>query len=300
MPKVPFTAFFQGPLAVYPSPTAQSDPVTGGIYLGTDFIEGNYADVSNEDAQQWNYQFGTQLKGGRYRICRLATNAIAANLPQVAGQGAIVGWAAGTFVGSATIANAGTGYANGTFNVVSTNNIGSQAAAVAQVVVSGGIIISAGIIQGGGPFLIAPTFSLSELTGGSSASLIANLFQSSSFVTSFDSTSAGVGSSGIPVMAPRGITYAAPTAAQILAGSWIVVQESGIANPYIGTASANTLGQQVVATTPAAAGVAKGAATAQAFVGTAQNLNVQIGFALAAPFAGATCPVLLTLPTVED
>lgn len=297
MPKVPFTAFFNGPLAVYPSPTAQTDPVTGGIYLGTDFLEGNYADVSDEDAKQWNYQFGTQLKGGRYRICRLATNAIAANLPQVAGQGAIVGWAAGTFVGSVTIANAGTGYTNGTFNCVSTSNIGSQSAAVAQVVVSGGIIISAGIIQGGGPFLIAPTFSLSELTGGSSASLIADLFQSSSFVSSFDSTSISNGS-GIPVGLIRGITYAAPTAAQILAGSWVVVQESGIANPYIGTASANTLGQQIVATTPAAAGVAKGASTAQTFA--AANMAVEVGYALAAPYAGATCPVRLTIAEVDD
>src|ERR1700734_231681 len=184
MPKVPFTAFFNGPLAVYTSPTAQLDPVTGGIYLGTDFIEGNYADVDNDDAQQWNSQYGTQLRGGRYRICRLATNANTGNLPLISGQGVPVGWAAGTYVGGVVIANGGTGYTNGTYNVASTYNIGSQSPAIASVTVSGGIIISASLVQGGGPFLATPTFGLTELTGGSSASLLAQLYQSSAYVSS--------------------------------------------------------------------------------------------------------------------
>lgn len=287
MPKVPFTAFFQGPLAVYPSPTAQSDPVTGGIYLGTDFIEGNYADVSNEDAKQWNSQLGTQLKGGRYRICRLATNANQANLPQVAGKGGVVGWAAGTFVENAVIANAGSGAtADGTYNVVSTHNT-NQAAAVAQVVVSGGAMISAQIIQGGGPFLATPTFGLTEIAGlGGGASLLAQLFQSSSFVSSFDSTSI--------IGTPRGITYAAPTAAQILAGAWIVVQESGIAQVDVATATQTAAGIQAVAAT----GTAAGGATTQTYASTAGNL--QIGFTLAVAAANATVPVLLTVTEVDD
>lgn len=297
MPKVPFTAFFQGPLAVYPIQTGEQDLRTGAPYLGTDFLEGNYADVSNDDAQQWNSQYGTQLKGGRYRICRLALNANQANLPQIAGQGALVGWAAGTYVGSLTIADVGSGYTPGTYTCASTYNIGSQSPALISVTIgTNGEIAAASLIQGGGPFLIAPTFGLTELPVGSDASIIADLFQSSVYITSYDSTSSMINGSGVPVGPPRGIMYAAPTSAQITAGAWVVVQESGIANPYIGTASAHTLGQQVVATTPAAAGVADGASTAQSFSASA----VQVGFALAAPYADATCPTLLTLPTIED
>jgi hypothetical protein len=288
MPKVPFTAFFQGPLAVYPSPTAQQDPITGGIYLGTDFIEGNYADVSNDDAQNWNSQYGTQLKGGRYRICRLAQNANSANLPQVAGQGVPVGWAAGTYVGSVVIGAAGTGYTNGTFNVASTYNIGSQMPAVAQVTISGGAIISAQLVQGGGPFLATPTFPLTELSGGTGASLLAQLYQSSAYASSFDSTSIGG-----PTSLVKGITYTPVTAAQIAAGAWIVVQESGIAQPLVTAVTAAAVGSQVFA------GV-QGASTAVSTVATPAFHATEIGYTLALPAAGVTVPTKLTIPVVED
>lgn len=285
MPKVPFTAFFQGPLAVYPINTGQQDPITGAAYLGTDFLEGNYADVSNEDIAQWNQQYGTQLKGGRYRICRLATNAVLANLPTAAGQGSVVGWASGTNVESAVIANAGTGYTNGTFNCVSSYNIGSQQPAVAVVTVSGGIIISAGIVQRGGPFLATPTFSLSELTGGSSASLLAQLNQSSSFISSFDSTA----NSATSLI--KGITYSLMTQAQITAGAWIVIQESGIAQVYVDTATSTTQGAQAVA-------ASGGAVTTQTF--SAASIALEVGYALAKPATGVTVPTKLTIPIVED
>ena len=283
MPKVPFTAFFQGPLAVYPSPTAQTDPITGGIYLGTDFIEGNYADVSNEDATHWNWAYGTALKGGRYRICRLATNATLANLPTVSGKGVPVGWAPGTFVQGASIAVAGSGAtADGTYNVSSTYNTGSQMPTIAQVVVSGGAMISAQIIQGGGPFLVAPTFGLTEIAGlVGGASLLAQLYQSSAYVSSLDSTSNSI---------VRGIAYAVPTQAQITAGSWIVVQESGIANVLVTTATQTAKGVQ------ATAGSGGAVTTNTAAFGG----GLLVGYTLAIAAAGATVPVALAIPAVED
>lgn len=284
MSKVGYTAFFQGPLAVYPSPTAQSDPITGGIYLGTDFLEGNYADVSNADAQQWNAAYGTALKGGRYRICRVATNAVQANFPQTAGQGGVVGWAAGTVVQSAVIANAGSGATtDGTYTVASTYNVGSQMPALAQVVISGGLMLSASIIQGGGPFLATPTFGLTEIAGlAGGASLLAQLFQSSAYVSTFDSTS----------IIPRGITYAAPTQAQITAGCWIVVQESGIAQVEVGTATQTAAGIQAVAVSNTAGG--------KSTTRTAVYSQLEIGYTLALAAAGVTVPTKLTLPVVED
>ena len=288
MPKVPFTAFFQGPLAVYPIQTGQQDPITGAPYLGTDFLEGNYADVSNEDAAQWNSQYGTALKGGRYRICRLATNANTANLPQVAGAGGVVGWAAGTFVQSAVIANAGSGATtDGTYNCASTYNIGSQSPAIAQVVISGGKMISASIVQGGGPFLATPTFGLTEIAGlAGGASLLAQLYQSSTFVTTFDSTAVSA------ISMVKGIAYAPVTAAQIAAGSWIVVQESGIAQVKVGTTTQSAVGDQAVATASTAGGVI----TTQ----TPAYSALEVGVVLAVPAVGATVPVKLTIPVVED
>jgi hypothetical protein len=286
MPKVPFTAFYNGPTAVYPIQTAEQDVRTGAAYLGTDFLEGNYADVSNEDAQQWNNQYGTQLRGGRYRICRLALNAIAANLPTTAGNGGVVGWANGTFVGSVVIGNAGSGYTAGTYTCVSSYNIGSQSPCVITVTVgTAGTIISASVVNGGGPFLATPTFGLTELTGGSSASITAQLHQSSSYVSSFDSTASSTTS------LVKGITYAAPTAAQITAGAWIIVQESGIAEVYVTTATSTTKGAQAVV-------ASGGAVTTQTFAAT--SINLEVGYALTAPVAATNIPTKLTIPVVED
>lgn len=283
MPKVPFTAFFQGPLSVYPIQTGESDPVTGSAYLGTDFLEGNYADVSNEDAAQWNNQYGTQLKGGRYRICRVAQNANTAGFPSVAGNGTPVGWAAGTTVGSVVIAAAGTGYTAGTYNCASTYNIGSQMPCLIQVTVgASGTIVAAAVVQPGGPFLATPTFSLSEITGGSGGSILAQLSQSSSYISSFDSTSIATTS------LVRGICYTPITAAQITAGAWVVVQESGVAQVYV-TTSDSTVGTQAIA-------VSGGTVTTRTYAASA----LEIGFTLAKSASGITVPTKLTIPVVED
>lgn len=284
MPKVPFTAFFNGPLAVYPIQTGQQDPITGGAYLGTDFLEGNYADVDNSDAQQWNQQYGTQLSGGRYRICRLATNAISANLPQKSGQGVPVGWAAGTFVGAAVIAAAGSGGTDGVYNCASTYNIGSQSPAIAQVTVSGGAMIAVSLVQGGGPFLATPTFSLSEIPGiGGGASLLAQLKQSSSYISSFDSTAVS------DISLVKGIAYTPVTAAQIAAGAWIVVQESGVAQVLVTTATQTASGEQATV-------AAGGAVTTN----TPAFSALEVGYTLAISHAGVTVPTKLTIPVVED
>jgi hypothetical protein len=291
MPKVPFTAFFQGPLAVYPIQTGQQDPITGGAYLGTDFLEGNYADVSNEDAANWNSQYGTQLMGGRYRICRVATYANSGGFPATAGAGGVVGWADGTSVQSVVIANAGSGATtDGTYPCASTYTPGSQSPAMAQVVISGGKMISASVIQGGGPFgrsSLTPTFGLTEIAGlGGGASLLAQLKQSSSYITSFDSTAIS------DISLVKGICYTPLTAAQITAGSWVVVQESGIAQAQVGTTTQSAVGDQAVATATATGGVV----TTQ----TPAYSALEVGFVLAVPAVGATVPVKLTIPVVED
>lgn len=275
MPKVPFTAFFYGPAAVYPTSTGQQDPITGLPYLGTDFQQGNYAELSEQDAQVWNNQFSltTPLSGGRFRIVGVApnSNALTANNP--------VGWALGGSVKSVGF-TAGTGYTGGTYTLTSTANT-NQVPAVVQVVVgAAGAIISAQVVQGGGPFITTaiPTFSLTALGAGSGGAITAQLGVGY-WVTSFDSTAV------INTSLVRAIALTAVSTAQAIAGAFIVVQESGIAPVLIGTATSTTAGAQVV-------GVTGGTANTQANAYSA----LEIGRALDAPVAGEIIRVVLTLP----
>jgi predicted RecA/RadA family phage recombinase len=159
---------------------------------------------------------------------------------------------------------------------------------VAQVVVSGGGIISATVVSGGGPFnpQIAPTFGLTEVPGLTGANLLAELFTSSSLVTTFDSTAISYTSEGSLV---RGIGLCTVTAAQITAGAWVVIQESGIGQLKITTATSTVTGAQAVAAN-------NGVVTTQAPVYSA----VEVGFALQKPAASAIIPVKITIPVIED
>jgi hypothetical protein len=281
MPQVPFTAFFLGPAAVYPITTGQQDPITGAAYLGTDLLEGNYTDLSAEDALQWNYTFGGAYRAGRYRFVKVQTNANAANLAI----GAPVGWGQNVNVGSVVIANAGSGYTPGAYTCSSTYNIGSQSPAVIAVTIgTGGTITAATLVQGGGPFLATPTFGLTELPAGSSGSILAQLLQSTSIVTSFDSTAVSTSS------LVRGICLtAALTTSLITAGAWIVVQEEGIASVLVTTATGTTAGSQLT--------VASGGAVTSA--SSPAYSAVEVGFALAKPAAATLVPTRLTIPVIE-
>jgi len=277
MPRVPFTAFFSGPLAVYTSSTGQQDPITGAQYLGTDFQSNYYADLSNDDVKLWNNQFGTTLHGGRYRIVQLNTAATAADLFS----NGPVGWSFGTSVQSVTFL-AGSGYTSGTYNISSTFSAG-QVAAVAQVVVGAtGTIISANIVSGGSGFLVSaiPTFALTALGAGSGGSVVAQLSTTGGEVTSYDATAI----SATALVRGILITNPPPTAAQVLAGAWIVIQESGIANVLV-TSGAVAAGSQAI-------GVTGGTVTVQASAYSA----AEIGHTLDPSVVGETIRVVLTLP----
>lgn len=276
MPKVPFTAFFYGPQAVYTSSTGQQDPITGLPYLGTDLQSGNYADLSEQDAQTWNRQFALspQLHGGRYRFVAVASysSALTANNP--------VGWGLGTSVQEVSF-TAGSGYTAGTYNV-SSSAPGGTTAAVAQVVVgTNGTIIAASIVSGGSGFSpqLIPTFTLTALGAGSGGAVTAHLTASGYTISSFDSTADS------DTSMVRGIALAAVSATQVAAGAWIVIQEEGIAPVLIGTATSTTAGAQIVAVNGGTANSQNNAYSA-----------LEIGRALDAPVAGQIIRVVLTLP----
>src|ERR1700744_760807 len=165
MPAVRFTSWFQGPAAIYNFSTAEGDPITGMPYVGTDFLPNYYTDLSDVDVQLGNQQYAltAPLNAGRYRIVKIASDAVVADINPYAP----VAWATGPTVGSLGF-TAGSGYTNGIYTLTSSASAG-QIAAVAQVTVAGGAIVGASLISGGNGFLTTapPTFSLTALGGGS-------------------------------------------------------------------------------------------------------------------------------------
>ena len=68
MAQVPFQALYNGPYAVYTSPTGMASPITGIPYLGGVLHEGDYVDLTRPEAAIWNVQYGNKLYPGRYRL----------------------------------------------------------------------------------------------------------------------------------------------------------------------------------------------------------------------------------------
>jgi len=228
MAQTNFTSFFLGPFAVYTSPSGAADVQTGVPYLGTDLREGDYCDLSPMEAAQWNVQYGSNLFAGRYRLVRLSTGATAAHL----GFGYPVGIAIPSSVAQVVVSAAGAGYTAGTYTCAA-----SAGGVMASVVVNAsGAISSAQLLNPGSGLTSTPTFSLSELSGGSNGSVLAQMAVSSNVVTSFDSNA-------IDLSDVRGVALCAPTSAQITAGAWIVIEEApGIAPVYVTTATSTTVG----------------------------------------------------------
>jgi hypothetical protein len=280
MAKVDFTSFYLGPVAVYTSPTGLTDPITGLSEKGGNFAVGNYCDVTETEAKQWNVAYGTNLHQGRYRIVKLSTVATTGNT----GLGKPLGWGLGTTVAQVAISVAGTSAtSDGTYTVASTVS-GGSAKATAQVVVSGGVMISAKLLNSGAGFTSVPTFGLTEIAGlVGSPSLLAQMDDSSNFVTTFDS-------SAISLYLVRGISLCTVTAAQITAGAYIVIQELGIAPVYVTTATATAPGANCAA------------ATAAAVTTTTPTTSVVIasfGYTLDTVAAATTVRCVLTLPVLQ-
>ena len=247
MAQVPFQALYNGPYAVYTSPTGMASPITGTPYLGGALHEGDYVDLQASEAAIWNVQYGNKLYPGRYRLVRLSTNATTGNL----GFGYPVGYGLGTYVANAIVAAGGSGYtitaggaSSGTVSINSSAAGGT--AATASITLSAGVITSAQITFAGSGMTSVPTFTLSSvLSSGTGGSLVAQQYESPNFISSFDSSSGNL-------VDVRGIGLCTVTASQITAGAWIVIQELGDAPLYVTTATATASGSVATAATAAA------------------------------------------------
>lgn len=279
MAQVPYTSFYLGPFAVYTSPTGMASPITNTPYLGGSLHSGDYCDLQANEAAVWNQNFGSKLNAGRYRLVQLSALSTAASIAF----GKPVGWGAPQSVGQVAITAAGTGSGSGTVTCSSTTSGGI--AATASVTVSAGVIVGVQLINPGSGFTAVPTWGLTELTAAgitSSGTIASEMAVSPNFVGSFDTTAS------IALSAPRGIALVAPTAAQITAGAWIVIQESGIAPALVTTATSGTIGN-----------------FAWAGTGGAITTNVpawytgMLGWVVDTVVAGELVRVNLTLPMVQ-
>lgn len=287
MPQTPAQTLYLGPFAVYTSPTGLTDNVTGIPMLGGDMQEGNYVDVTKDEVKQWNSLYGSQLNTGRYRLVRLSTAALTANI----GFGKPVAWGVPTKAGGVAIAGTGTvaSAVDGQYTVSSTTDAASgslpaSTAAVAVVQVSGGVIIGAQLTFAGSNMRTTPTWPLTEIngyTGGGTATgpLVTQMAWSPNLVTSFDTSSTNLSS-------PRGVFLTTVTAAQILANAWVVIQELGIAPVFVTSGAVATLGATITATS-AAVTAAAAAARGVGFMGYALD---------ASPVANTVVHVDLDLP----
>jgi len=275
MAQVPFSAFYLGPLAVYPANTGLQDPITGAPEKGGNFYVGNYCDLSTQDALAYNQQYGTQLYQGRYRIVKISTLATAANIFY----GAPAAWGQGTTL-QRVVFVPGSGYTAGTYVLSSTTSGGTQAATATVVVGASGAIISATLGNPGFGFTSVPTFALTALGGGTGGSVLAQMSESANSVCSFDGGATQLSS-------VRGVFLAPVTAAQITAGAYVIIQELGTASVKVSTATTTAAGSIAIAGT---------GATVTTNVGTTAQAAGLIGYTLDLAAVNALVRVDLQLP----
>lgn len=234
MPQVPYTSFYLGPFAVYTSPTGMSSPTTGTPYLGGTLHEGDYCDLSAAEAAVWNVKFGAKLNAGRYRLARVSTGSTYSTVKYAYP----VGWGTPTSLSQVAITAVGSG--SGTGTVLCSSTAAGGTAATANVTVAAGVITGVELVYPGANFTSVPTFALTEIaTAGitTTGTIAAQMAVSPNVVGSFDTTGS------VAISSVRGVAIVTSiTAAQIAAGAWIVIQESGIAPVYVTTATSATIG----------------------------------------------------------
>jgi len=227
MAQVPFTSFYWGPLAVYPTSTGLQDSITGLPQKGGNFNVGDYCDLTAADAAVWNKQYETNLYPGRYRIGALSPNATAANVAQ----GLPVALALGTSVNGVVIATAGSGQTPGTYVAQAS----SGAAVIQYTIGASGTLISVSVLNGGVYATgTIPTFTIAA--GGTAGTVIAQMSVNVNNITSWDSSAVSLTND------PRGVFLAPVSSTQITSGAWVVFQELGIAEVFVATATATAKG----------------------------------------------------------
>ena len=197
----------QNLLTVYPASSGMVDIRTGLPYLAGGLYPGVYFDLTEAEAQ--NLSVNT-LHAGRYRFVQVDTGATAANILA----GTVGGMVPGKSVQTVVIKTAGSGQTAGTYTATAS----SGSATIQYVINAGGTLASVTVTNGGSGYTTTPTFTIAA--GGTPGTVGAEMALTFNSVTDAAHV---LGTGGL-----RPCVFLAPlTSAQVTAGSYVFVQESG-------------------------------------------------------------------------
>ncbi len=271
-----------------PYQSGQGDNVTGFPYNAGGLNQGDYFDLTNDEAASLSNPSVGLLYQGRYRFVQVDSGATAANVKT----GTVGFIRAGSSVKAVQVVTQGSGQTVGTYQVAAAAGSGGGSGAVIQVIVTSATAITVSVLNGGFGYVSAPTFTLA--TGGTVGTVVAQLAgPSMNLVTSADiaigtasATNAGIGPIH-PVVFLNAITP----------GNFGFIQELGTATVLAGATNTQTASQFAIAVNGASANGTM--AQSSATYGPYAIGNV-LDPLLTSPLANTPFKVLLDGAAVQD
>jgi hypothetical protein len=270
-----------------PYQSGQGDNVTGFPYNAGGLNQGDYFDLTNDEAASLSNPATGLLYSGRYRYVQVDSGATAANVKT----GTVGYIRSGSSVKSVVVLTQGTGQTIGTSQVAATVGSGGGSGAVIQVVVTASNAITVTVINGGQGYVSAPTFTLA--TGGTPGTVVAQLAGPSMNVV----TSADI-AIGTASLANAGIGPVHPVVFlnSITPGNNGFIQELGVATVLAGSTFTQAQGYNAV---PVSGASANGTMTTAVNTYTTYSIGTVID-PLTTPLANTPFKILLNGPVVQD
>jgi hypothetical protein len=216
-----------------PYQSGQGDSNTGFPYNAGGLNQGDYFDLTNDEAAGASYPTNGLLYSGRYRYVQVDSGATAANVKT----GTVGFIRSGSSVKSVVVLTQGSGQTIGTYTVAANVGSGGGSGAIIQVIVTAANAITATVVNGGQGYVSPPTFTLA--TGGTPGTVVAQLGISQNIVTSAD-----VALSSSATAAAVGPVHPVVFLNSITPGNYGFVQESGVATVIVQSTSATQTAQQ--------------------------------------------------------
>jgi hypothetical protein len=270
-----------------PYPSGQGDSVTGFPYMAGGLNQGDYFDLTNDEAAGASYPTNGLLFSGRYRYVQVDSGATAAYVKT----GTVGYIRAGSTVASVVVLTQGSGQTVGTYQVAATVGSGGGSGAIIQVIVTSATAITVSVVNGGFGYVSPPTFTLA--TGGTPGTVVAQLAGPSMNVV----TSADI-AIGTASLANAGIGPVHPVVFlnSITPGNYGFIQELGVATVLAGSTFTQAQGYNAV---PVSGASANGTMTTAVNTYTVYSIGTVID-PITAPLAGTPFKILLNGPVVQD
>jgi hypothetical protein len=231
-----------------PYQSGQGDPITGYPYNAGGLNQGDYFDLTNDEAANASYTTNGILYNGTYRYVQVDSGATAANVKT----GTVGYIRSGSTVKSVVVLTQGSGQTVGTYQVAANVGSGGGSGAIIQVVVTAANAITVSVLNGGYGYVSVPTFTLA--TGGTPGTVQAQLGISENIVTSADQA-LGTAGTGVPAASQAGVGPIHPVVFlnSITPGNYGFVQESGVATVAAASTAVQTQGYNAVVLNSASA-----------------------------------------------